>query len=111
MTGPGYLEFEKARVRWFLSINHDLLPDKLKTNSRKSYRSITIDNEEIDFSGGFEDLHTRVYEDILEGNGFGIEDARAAVEIVHSVRTQTPIGLKGDYHTYAKKNLTKHPFK
>ncbi len=107
----GYLEFEKARVRWFLSINYEVLPDEIKIKGQRTYRSIMIEGEELEFSGGFTDLHTRVYEGILSGKGYGLEDARSAIEIVHSVRSQTPIGLKGEYHPLAKQKLCKHPFK
>lgn len=106
----GYLEFEKARVRWFLSINYDVLPDDVKTKGQRTYRSITIEGEELEFSGGFTDLHTKVYEGVLDGNGYGLEDARQAIEIVHSIRNTSPIGLKGDYHPLAKKEIVKHPF-
>lgn len=107
----GYLEFKKARVRWFLSINYDVLPDKIKLKRQRSLRFISIEKEELEFSGGFTDLHTRVYESILAGDGYGVEDIRNAIEIVHSVRTQSPIGLKGSYHPFAKKELVLHPFK
>jgi len=107
----GYLEFEKARVRWFLSINYDVLPEEIKSKGERTYRSITIEGEELEFSGGFTDLHTRVYEGIIEGNGYGLEDARQAIEIVHNIRNSNPIGLKGEYHPFAKLPLTKHPFK
>lgn len=107
----GYLEFERARVRWFLSINYDVLPEKIKAKGQRTYRSITIEGEELEFSGGFTDLHTRVYEGILEGNGYGLEDARQAIEIVHDIRNATPVGLKGEYHPFAKKDLAIHPFK
>ncbi len=107
----GYLEFEKARVRWFLSINNEVLPDEIKAKGQRTYRSMTIEGEELEFSDGFTGLHTRVYEGIIAGDGYGIEDARKAIEIVHEVRTQTPIGLKGDYHPFAKKELRMHPFK
>ena len=107
----GYLEFERARVRWFLSINYDVLPEEIKAKGQRTYRSITIEGEELEFSGGFTDLHTRVYEGIIEGNGYGLEDARQAIEIVHEIRNSEPIGLKGDYHPFASKKLTKHPFK
>ncbi|MFD0964610.1 Gfo/Idh/MocA family protein [Pseudofulvibacter geojedonensis] len=106
----GYLEFDRARVRWFLSINEDVLPDEVKAKGQRTYRSITIEGEELEFSGGFTDLHTRVYEDILEGKGYGLEDARQAIEIVHNIRHAKPIGLKGEYHPFAKKKLVKHPF-
>ncbi|GFD96225.1 Gfo/Idh/MocA family oxidoreductase [Tenacibaculum mesophilum] len=107
----GYLEFERARVRWFLSINYDVLPEEIKAKGQRTYRSITIEGEELEFSGGFTDLHTRVYEGILNGNGYGLEDARQAIEIVHKIRNSEPIGLKGEYHPFAQKNLAKHPFK
>ena len=106
----GYLEFERARVRWFLSINYDLLPDEIKAKGQRTYRSITIEGEELEFSGGFTDLHTRVYEGILDGNGYGLEDTRQAIEIVHTIRNSEPKGLKGDYHPFAKKKLIDHPF-
>lgn len=106
----GYLEFEKARVRWFLSVNYDVLPEEIKAKGQRTYRSITIEGEELEFSGGFTDLHTRVYEGILSGNGYGLDDARQAIEIVHDIRNLRPIGLKGEYHPFAKKELVKHPF-
>lgn len=106
----GYLELERARVRWFLSINYDVLPQEIKDKGQRTYRSITIEDEELEFSGGFTDLHTRVYEDILDGKGYGLEDARQSIEIVHNIRNATPIGLKGEYHPFAKKPMVKHPF-
>ena len=107
----GYLEFERARVRWFLSINYDVLPQEIKAKGQRTYRSITIEGEELEFSGGFTDLHTRVYEGVLEGNGYGLEDARQAIEIVHDIRNSEPIGLKGDYHPFARLKTSKHPFR
>lgn len=106
----GFLEFEKARVRWFLSINYDTIPDELKEKGMRTYRSITVEGEEIEFSGGFTDLHTLTYEDILSGGGYGLSDARTAIEIVHDIRHAEPIGLKREYHPFAKKELAKHPF-
>ncbi|WP_304141532.1 Gfo/Idh/MocA family protein [Mesoflavibacter zeaxanthinifaciens] len=106
----GYLELEKARVRWFLSINEDVLPDEVKARGQRTYRSITIEGEELEFSGGFTELHNRVYESILDGNGYGLEDARQAIEIVHNIRHAKVKGLVGDYHPFAKKALSKHPF-
>lgn len=106
----GYLEFEKARVRWFLSINNDILPDEIKAKGQRTYRSMTIEGEELEFSDGFTDLHSRVYEGIIAGDGYGIEDTRKAIEIVHSVRTQSNMGLRGDYHPLAKSKTCSHPF-
>ncbi len=82
----GYLEFEKARVRWFLSIDENDLPDVIKAKGQRTYRSIKIDTEEIEFSGGFTELHTESYKSILSGNGFGLDDAKKSIEIVHSIR-------------------------
>jgi UDP-N-acetyl-2-amino-2-deoxyglucuronate dehydrogenase len=82
----GYLEFAKARVRWFLSIDENDLPDSIKQIGQRTYRSITIDQEEIEFSGGFTELHTESYKNILAGNGFGLEDAKQSIQIVHDIR-------------------------
>jgi len=106
----GYLEFSQARVRWFLSINYDVLPDHIKAKGQRTYRSITIEGQELEFSGGFTDLHTRSYEHILSGKGYGVEAPRQAIEIVHAIRHATPIGPKGDYHPFALKKIVKHPF-
>lgn len=106
----GYLGFKQARVRWFLSINAEVLPEEILEKGQRTYRSITVDGEELEFSGGFADLHTRSYEHILAGDGYGLQDARQAVEIVHGIRNAEVIGLKGDYHPFANKTITKHPF-
>ncbi len=107
----GFLEFEQARVRWFLSINCDTIPDEIKKTGAMTYRSISVEGEELEFSRGFTDLHTESYKNILEGNGFGISETKKSIEIVHDIRHQTPIGLKGDYHPMAKLPLNPHPFK
>ncbi len=99
----GYLELEKARVRWFLSIDYDDIPKDIKKNNQRTYRSITVDGKEIEFSGGFTDLHTISYEKILEGKGFGLETGRRSIQAVYNIRNSTPIGLKGDYHPIIKK--------
>jgi len=106
----GYLEFERARVRWFLSINYDTIPDAIKSTGARTYRSLTVDNEELEFSNGFTDLHTRSYESILEGNGYSVTDAATAVQIAYDIRNATPVGLKGDYHPLAGMPLSAHPF-
>ena len=99
----GYLEFEKARVRWLLSIDYNDIPDSVKEKGQRTYRSIMMDNEEIEFSDGFTDLHTKSYQHILDGNGFGIDDAKKSIEIVYDIRNKEAIGLKGDYHPFCKK--------
>jgi UDP-N-acetyl-2-amino-2-deoxyglucuronate dehydrogenase len=95
----GYLEFEKARVRWFLSIDESSLPKNIKEIGQRTYRSILIDNEEIEFSSGFTDLHTVSYQGILKGKGFGLKDARKSVEIVHKIRNNE-IVQKGEKHPF-----------
>ena len=106
----GYLELEKARVRYFLSINADNLPENAVQGEKRTFRLINIDGEEFEFSEGFTELHTESYRDILSGGGFGIEDARMAINTVYDIRNAEPIGLKGDYHPLAKLPLAKHPF-
>jgi UDP-N-acetyl-2-amino-2-deoxyglucuronate dehydrogenase len=86
----GFIQLERARVRWFLSVNHEDLPLVAKQANKTTFRSITVDGQEIEFSEGFTDLHTRVYENTLAGNGFGIEDARPSIELTHHIR-QTEI--------------------
>ena len=107
----GYFEFEKAKVRWFLSINAETLPEDVRAKGKRTYRSINIEGEELEFSDGFTDLHTLSYKDILNGGGFRIGEARAAIEIVHNIRTSKPNGLVGDYHPFCNIPMTNHPFK
>lgn len=82
----GFLELPEADVEWYLSLQPEDIPNRADENQR-TFRSISVDGEEIEFSGGFTDLHTRVYEETLAGNGFGIEDARPSIELVHKLRT------------------------
>ncbi|GCD77316.1 oxidoreductase [Thermaurantimonas aggregans] len=106
----GFMDLERARVRWFLSINEECLPIEIRTKGKRTYRSLKIEGEEFEFSDGFTDLHTETYKAILDGKGFGLEDARPSIEIVHEIRISDPIGLKGDYHPLAALPLSKHPF-
>ena len=99
----GYLELERARVRWFLSIDYEDIPPQIKEAGQRTFRSITIDGEEIEFSGGFTDLHTVSYKNILEGKGYGLEAARKSIQTVYTIRNTEPIGLTGDYHPIIKK--------
>jgi len=98
----GFLEYERARVRWFLSIDAEDIPADVRSEGKRTYRSITCDGAELEFSGGFIDLHTRSYEGILAGRGFGLEENRAAIETVAAIRRASPIGLTGDYHPLLK---------
>lgn len=107
----GFLRFEKARVRYFLSINADTLPQEAIAQGKRTYRKIEMEGTEIEFSEGFKELHTESYKNILEGKGFGLEDARQCIEIVHDIRNANPIGLVGDYHPLCKLSFAKHPFK
>jgi len=98
----GFLELKKARVRWFLSINKSYIPKKIQEQGSQTYRSIIINGKEIEFSGGFTDLHTLSYEQILLGNGFDLKQALPSIKLVHDIRNSIPIGLKGDYHPFCK---------
>lgn len=95
----GYLEYERARVRWFLSLELGDVPEGPRIEGQRTYRSITVDGEEIEFSGGFTDLHTRSYEEILAGRGFGLEENRTAIETVAHIRT-APVESLGDVHPF-----------
>ena len=99
-TGSGCLEFEKARVRWFLSIDYNNIPEKVKLEGKRTYRSITVNDEEIEFSGGFTELHTKSYQSIMDGNGYGLKDSRQSIQIVHDIRNAPITPLKGDYHPF-----------
>lgn len=102
-ANAGYLEFKHARVRWFLSVNYDYIPDDVKATGQRTYRSITVDGKEIEFSGGFTDLHTKSYEHILNGGGFGLEEARNSIEIVRYIRVQDVISNSSDMHPFVAK--------
>lgn len=107
----GVMQLERANVRWFLSINYDLIPEAEKEAGKRTYRSITVDGDEIEFSQGFTDLHTVSYDAVLNGGGYRIGDTREAIQIVHDIRHAAPSGLQGDFHPLAKYPLSKHPFK
>ena len=100
----GYLEYEHARVRWFLSVDVEDVPTAQREAGQRTYRSITVDGEEIEFSGGFTDLHTRSYEEILAGRGFGLEENRTAINAVSAIRGAVVAPLTGDYHPFLKKS-------
>lgn len=102
-ANAGYLKLAHANVRWFLSVKYDYIPEEIKAKGQRTYRSITLDGEEIEFSEGFTDLHTRSYEEIIKGNGFGLEEARNSINIVKTIRNAQPVGLKGSYHPFCTK--------
>ena len=99
----GFLEYEKARIRWFLSVDINDIPTEQRLEGRRTYRSIKLNKEEIEFSEGFTELHTRSYEEILAGRGFLLEDNRAAIETVATIRNSKPFGITGDYHPFLKR--------
>ena len=101
-TVAGFMQLERARIKWFLSLDFNLLPNEIKVNGQRTYRSVTIDSEEIEFSGGFTDLHTESYKRIIEGNGFSVDDARPSIQTAYEIRNAKPLGLKGDYHELLK---------
>ncbi len=98
----GYLELETADVTWFLSIDPSDLPIAPEPGQPSTFRSVTVDGDEVEFSGGFTDLHTLVYQETLAGRGFGIADARPSVELAHSIRTATPAPGHGPRHPFTE---------
>jgi len=106
----GFLDLERARVRYFLSINAECLPPNAVQGEKKTYRTLNIDGEEFEFSQGFTELHTESYKRILGGQGFRISEARPCIETVAQIRHAVPVGLVGDYHPLAKLPLSRHPF-
>jgi len=98
----GFLQFKKARVRWFLSVDYRDLPQEIKDKGQRTYRSIKIAGNELEFSGGFTDLHTQTYQGIINGEGFGLEDAETSINIAHDIRNAQIKGVVGDYHPLLK---------
>lgn len=102
-TNAGYLKLKNARVRWFLSVNYNNIPEDAKASGKRTYRSITVDGDEFEFSEGFTDLHTISYKHILEGGGFGLDDARSSIDIVSAIRKLSPIGITATSHPFCEK--------
>jgi len=96
----GYLELERARVRWFLSVDYNDVPNEVKLKNQRTYRSIMVEGKEIEFSEGFTDLHTKTYNEILQGKGFGLADSKPSIQTVYDIRNAKPIGIVGDYHPF-----------
>ncbi|MCY2991356.1 MAG: Gfo/Idh/MocA family oxidoreductase [Planctomycetota bacterium] len=96
----GLLELERARVRWFLSVDEEDLPDSVRESGKFAYRSMTLDGQEIEFSDGFTDLHTRVYREILAGRGSGIDEARPAIELVFALNNSDTVAHPECYHPF-----------
>ena len=100
----GLLSLEQANIRWFLSIDYNDIPAEIRQKGKRTYRSLTMGDREIEFSEGFTDLHTTVYREILDGRGFGLKDARQSINVVYQIRNGVPVGLQGDYHPLLKKS-------
>ncbi len=100
-AAAGTLSFSHADVRWFLSVNADHLPEAAKAAGKRTYRSILVDGEEFEFSEGFGDLHTKSYEEVIAGRGFGLDVARPSVILANSIRSAPQMGLTGEYHPMA----------
>lgn len=96
----GFMELKGARVKWFLSIDSNDLPKEIQKKGQRTFRSLTINNEGIEFSAGFTDLHTKVYRETLAGNGFGLDDARPSIELVHQIRNSKPKGKNNNAHPF-----------
>ena len=94
----GFLALERAQVRWYLSIDPQDLPFQARPGERTSYRSIVVDGEDLEFTEGFADLHTRVYQETLAGKGFDIRAARPSIELVHAVRTAPLVAVDSLAH-------------
>jgi UDP-N-acetyl-2-amino-2-deoxyglucuronate dehydrogenase len=99
----GFIELERARVKWYLSVDKNDLPDGAKSNGKTTFRSITVDGREVEFSEGFTDLHTRVYEETLAGRGFGIRDARPSIDLTYAIRTAEISPMDNLVHPFLKK--------
>jgi UDP-N-acetyl-2-amino-2-deoxyglucuronate dehydrogenase len=87
-TASGHLELERARVHWLLSIDYNQIPEDVRAKGKRTFRSLTTEGEQIEFSDGFTDLHTLSYEEILKGRGFGLNETRAAIELAYDIRNQ-----------------------
>lgn len=102
-VAAGYFDLEHARVRWFLSVNFNYIPKEAKQAGKRTYRSITVDGEEFEFSEGFTDLHTETYKHILGGGGFGLDDAKPCIEVVHDIRNAALSYGNGERHPFVQK--------
>ena len=102
-AASGILELERARVRWFLSINADHLPEEQRAKGQRTFRSIQVGGESVEFSEGFTDLHTLSYREILAGRGFPVGASRPAIEMVHDIQYAPVAGVGGDSHPFCRK--------
>ena len=103
----GLLKLENANIRWFLSLDYNDIPEDVRNAGKRTYRSLRMGEQDIEFSDGFTDLHTEMYREIIAGRGFGLMDAKQSINIVYHIRNDQPIGLKGDYHPFLKAAVKK----
>ena len=106
----GIIELEKARVRWFLSIEYETLPPATRNAGNRTYRALLLDGQEWEFSEGFTNLHTTSYKEILQGRGFGIDQAKSSINIAHNIRVAVPSEDWNDAHPFIHLPLSPHPF-
>lgn len=104
-ANAGFMKLKNANVRWFLSVNYNYIPEDIKASGKTTFRSITVDGEEFEFSEGFTDLHTKSYVDILNGGGFGLDDAKNSINIVSDIRKMQVVSLDEKSHPFCKKVL------
>lgn len=102
-VNAGYMKLRNANVRWFLSVNYNYIPDEVRESGKTTFRSITVDGEEFEFSEGFTDLHTTSYKHILNNGGFGLEEARNSINIVSNIRSLSPVPLDEQAHPFCSK--------
>ena len=98
----GVLALKRANVRWFMSLDYNDIPETVRATGKRTFRTIMVDGKEVEFSEGFTELHNESYRRILAGNGFGLSDAKAAIQTVHDIRNMAEVGLVGDYHPFAR---------
>ncbi len=110
-SASGYFKFAKARVRWFLGINDDYLPEEIKQSGQRTYRILKFNDDAFDFSKGFEGLHTKSYEHILNGEGFLISEAKPAIDLLYKMR-KSPLTTDHTHaHPMSDLPQSPHPFK
>lgn len=98
----GFLHLQRANVRWFMSLDCNDIPEDVRATGKRTYRTITIGGKELEFSDGFTELHNESYRKILAGQGFGLNDAKVAIQTVYTIRNMAETGLVGDFHPFCK---------
>ncbi len=99
----GFMQLGKARVRWFLSIDINDVPAEVQARGQRTFRSIKVEGEEIEFSGGFTDLHTQTYQHILSGQGYRLKESRPSIDTVYQIRNAKIKRPSGEQHPFLNK--------